>query len=94
MDDFVHLGLKQMFEERSWLEICQGHEFSMKELVRELYSNLYDLSHEKVSTKRYPRGLRFDFTPDTIATFCHLPRVPNFGFPYAEDDLPSVTIVI
>ncbi|KAI8019214.1 hypothetical protein LOK49_LG04G00370 [Camellia lanceoleosa] len=94
MDDFVHLGLKQMFEERGWLEICQGHEFATKELVREFYSNLYDWNHKKVSAKGYLRGLRFEFTPDTIATFYHLPRVPNSGFPYAEDDLPSATTVI
>ncbi|KAI7979403.1 hypothetical protein LOK49_Contig350G00002 [Camellia lanceoleosa] len=94
MDDFVHLGLKQMFEERGWLEICQGHEFATKELVREFYSNLYDWNHEKVSAKGYLRGLRFEFTPDTIATFYHLPRVPNSGFPYAEDDLPSARTVV
>ncbi|CAL5328495.1 unnamed protein product [Camellia sinensis] len=94
MDDFVHLGLKQMFEERGWLEICQEHEFATKELVHEFYSNLYDLNHEKVSAKGYLRGLRFEFTPDTIATFYQLPRVPNSGFPYAEDDLPSATTVI
>ena len=80
--DFPFIGLTEQFSQRGWLGLCSGHDYGHPIMVAEFLANRVEVHLDFFSFSSVVRGIRVNFSAETIRDFLDIPNVHNPQYPF------------
>ncbi|KAG5531343.1 hypothetical protein RHGRI_026085 [Rhododendron griersonianum] len=87
--DFKGFGISEQFEQWGWVDAFLGYDDVYPEMVREFLTNVTNIDLSLGSFTTYARGMRMNFSVNSIRAMLNLPIVDNPQWPLAPSLMPS-----